>query len=321
MDNSNYIKQEPNEPTCVYNPSQSTVGSAFETYINSDFVEDNSVSPGAANNNTAPSMNFDLDVSNSEMMCYFMDSDMLPNDLAINNNLSIDRILESNNLVYLNSHLLHSYPQSSYSAPSRKNDAPKKKSNSTRKSSPKSTVSEPSAENSSAFRPDLILSPDELDLIAKANPKERRQIRNKISARNFRLRRKEYVTDLELKASRFDEEFSLLQEALLKNENENVHLKNCLDDLLKKFNLLTSSFSGLQQFNGLDPLNDITITVDGKLTSSKSNIVSPGNHQDSSLSCREQSSLEGNIKNENLSDGAHSSIFPNSRDHGFMVKA
>jgi hypothetical protein len=37
---------------------------------------------------------------------------------------------------------------------------------------------------------DISLTPEEIEMLANLNPKERRQIRNKISARNFRVRRK-----------------------------------------------------------------------------------------------------------------------------------
>ncbi|KAI9250358.1 hypothetical protein EDC94DRAFT_527166 [Helicostylum pulchrum] len=58
-------------------------------------------------------------------------------------------------------------------------------------------------------------------------PKERRQLRNKISARNFRVRRKEYITQLEEKVEEHEQTIDGLQQ-----ENSKLRLAN--DELMKQ---------------------------------------------------------------------------------------
>ncbi|KAI8886663.1 hypothetical protein K501DRAFT_177271 [Backusella circina FSU 941] len=57
--------------------------------------------------------------------------------------------------------------------------------------------------------------------------KEKRQLRNKISARNFRVRRKEYITQLEEKVSNHEETIDKLKE-------ENAKLKKANEDLMQQ---------------------------------------------------------------------------------------
>ncbi|KAJ3186485.1 hypothetical protein HDU85_007305 [Gaertneriomyces sp. JEL0708] len=64
-------------------------------------------------------------------------------------------------------------------------------------------------------------------------PKEKRQIRNKISARNFRVRKKEYVTTLEEELRVVRTENNDLKQKVEKYERENTDLKMQLDDLKK----------------------------------------------------------------------------------------
>jgi len=335
MNSSTFVKQEPLEleliPTShLFDSSSNVIGSAFDTYINTNYVDD---SPGSNSNHVpGPAINFDLDVSNSEMMCYFMDSDLVSttngntgsnhsDPTALTSGRPLDSMLEpQDNVGYMGSHLPYTYQphpfmESSSLAPSVVSAVPdrkKKNHQGTRKPSTKSNHSDSNGEPT--YRSDLVLSPEELDLIARANPKERRQIRNKISARNFRLRRKEYVNELEVRAMRFDEEVAMLHETILHNQSETKHLQQCIDDLLKKFALLTTTCSGLQQFKGLDPLTDMTFTSDGRLTNSSS--------AESHLTCREVSTFEAtNSGSELLSDDTLTPLFSSSRERALMVKA
>ncbi|RKP08171.1 hypothetical protein THASP1DRAFT_23786 [Thamnocephalis sphaerospora] len=66
--------------------------------------------------------------------------------------------------------------------------------------------------------------PDE-DEIRKMTPKERRQLRNKISARNFRLRRKEYIGTLEAEVKETRGELSGCRTRLNDVEQENRALR------------------------------------------------------------------------------------------------
>ncbi|CAH1755971.1 12508_t:CDS:2 [Entrophospora sp. SA101] len=72
---------------------------------------------------------------------------------------------------------------------------------------------------------------DKLDI--KLSSKERRQLRNKISARNFRVRRKEYIQSLASLKEQQQEEINILKQALLHLQEENTQLKQEVEDLRK----------------------------------------------------------------------------------------
>ncbi|KAI9266014.1 hypothetical protein BY458DRAFT_457630 [Sporodiniella umbellata] len=75
---------------------------------------------------------------------------------------------------------------------------------------------------------------DGIDL-KKLSSKERRQLRNKISARNFRVRRKEYITSLEEQVADHKRAGEELKEKLHLVEDENRSLRKEMD-ILKKQN-------------------------------------------------------------------------------------
>lgn len=81
---------------------------------------------------------------------------------------------------------------------------------------------------------------DGIDL-KKLNPKERRQLRNKLSARNFRVRRKEYITSLEEQVSNHKKEAVQLRERLNAVEDENTTLRKEIDLLKRQNQQLQSS--------------------------------------------------------------------------------
>lgn len=163
MDQTQYIKHESKEARV---PSEE---GAFETYINADYVEENP-NPG------------ELDLTNTDMLCYLMDSDLG----------SINQLMDPTSVFYYDSNIVNNYE--SYmcqaSTPNSDPQLPQPKRKAGRRKAAKSSTPFGSELNDLASRPDLILSPEEMEMVAKASPKERRQIRNKISARNFRLRRK-----------------------------------------------------------------------------------------------------------------------------------
>ncbi|KAG0163784.1 hypothetical protein DFQ28_011192 [Apophysomyces sp. BC1034] len=74
--------------------------------------------------------------------------------------------------------------------------------------------------------------------IKRLTPKERRQLRNKISARNFRVRRKEYITTLEAQVDEHKKHADGLQERLGKVEEENKQLRTEVDSLRRQNQLL-----------------------------------------------------------------------------------
>ncbi|KAL7308101.1 hypothetical protein PS15m_011995 [Mucor circinelloides] len=78
---------------------------------------------------------------------------------------------------------------------------------------------------------------DGIDL-KKLTPKERRQLRNKISARNFRVRRKEYISTLEGQVNEHKMVAEGLREKLAKVEEENKKLRREMDTLKRQNQIL-----------------------------------------------------------------------------------
>ncbi|KAJ1652859.1 hypothetical protein IWQ61_006898 [Dispira simplex] len=73
---------------------------------------------------------------------------------------------------------------------------------------------------------------EEMDMKSLSS-KERRQIRNKISARNFRLRRKEYISSLEGQIKELQEEKDNIEQLLDKSCDENAKLRAELASVCK----------------------------------------------------------------------------------------
>ncbi|KAL1916882.1 uncharacterized protein VTP21DRAFT_5079 [Calcarisporiella thermophila] len=67
--------------------------------------------------------------------------------------------------------------------------------------------------------------------IKKMSSKEKRQLRNKISARNFRVRRKEYITSLEEQIEYQKKEVAELREELRQAQEENERLRTEVENL------------------------------------------------------------------------------------------
>ncbi|KAG2206730.1 uncharacterized protein EV154DRAFT_518381 [Mucor mucedo] len=76
--------------------------------------------------------------------------------------------------------------------------------------------------------------------IKKLTSKERRQLRNKISARNFRVRRKEYITTLEGQVDNHKKANEQLLHRLNTVEEENKQLKMQIDTLKRQNGSLKS---------------------------------------------------------------------------------
>ncbi|KAF9906162.1 hypothetical protein BX616_000794 [Lobosporangium transversale] len=75
--------------------------------------------------------------------------------------------------------------------------------------------------------------PSSTDL-KKMTSKERRQLRNKISARNFRVRRKEYIFTLEGQVLQHKTEARYLREAVTLVQEENIRLKGELEEVKRQ---------------------------------------------------------------------------------------
>ncbi|KAG0329615.1 hypothetical protein BGZ99_001222 [Dissophora globulifera] len=84
--------------------------------------------------------------------------------------------------------------------------------------------------------------PSSTDL-KKMTSKERRQLRNKISARNFRVRRKEYIFTLEGQVLQHKTEARHLREAVTLVQDENVRLKTELEEARQQLAAITISSS------------------------------------------------------------------------------
>ncbi|KAL1915385.1 uncharacterized protein VTP21DRAFT_6843 [Calcarisporiella thermophila] len=108
-----------------------------------------------------------------------------------------------------------------------------KKSSKSTQSSPSSTSSTPSAstgkdaiKSEGTAKTKLVYddmpTPDE---IKQMSSKEKRQLRNKISARNFRVRRKEYIMSLEDQIQKYKEEADSLRTSLEEALEENSKLR------------------------------------------------------------------------------------------------
>ncbi|KAK4511822.1 uncharacterized protein ATC70_003821 [Mucor velutinosus] len=87
---------------------------------------------------------------------------------------------------------------------------------------------------------------DGIDL-KKLTPKERRQLRNKISARNFRVRRKEYISTLEGQVNEHKLVAEGLREKLVKVEEENKKLRKEMDTLKRQNQILQQQQQQQQQ--------------------------------------------------------------------------
>lgn len=93
-------------------------------------------------------------------------------------------------------------------------------------SSPQSSVDDSINKDSDDWRP----SPEEYK---KMSSKEKRQLRNKISARNFRVRRKEYITTLETDIAERDRLIDAIRGELGSTKSENSALRQEIDALKK----------------------------------------------------------------------------------------
>ncbi|KAF9025471.1 hypothetical protein BDZ89DRAFT_1161714 [Hymenopellis radicata] len=69
------------------------------------------------------------------------------------------------------------------------------------------------------------------EVYAKMTSKEKRQLRNKISARNFRVRRKEYISTLELDIAERDRLLTAIRSELGSTQSENQALRREIDAL------------------------------------------------------------------------------------------
>ncbi|KAF9983715.1 hypothetical protein BGZ75_004794 [Mortierella antarctica] len=94
--------------------------------------------------------------------------------------------------------------------------------------------------------------------LKKMTSKERRQLRNKISARNFRVRRKEYIGTLEEQVEQHKTEARHLREAVVLVHDENKRLKEELERFKRQ--LTESTIANASSAKGSSPQQHLSTT-------------------------------------------------------------
>ncbi|KAF9299494.1 hypothetical protein BGZ88_006534 [Linnemannia elongata] len=135
--------------------------------------------------------------------------------------------------------------------------------------------------------------PSSTDL-KKMTSKERRQLRNKISARNFRVRRKEYIYTLEGQVLQHKTEARHLREAVTLMQDENKRLKDELEVVRRQLEATTLSTSSI------NPATIATISTDPTLAPEPSTPLS-----------KENQSLLTSIMNRNV----NAAMNPNAKSN------
>ncbi|KAG0240256.1 hypothetical protein BGW41_007095 [Actinomortierella wolfii] len=126
------------------------------------------------------------------------------------------------------------------------------------------------------IKTDDIPSPTDLK---KMTSKERRQLRNKISARNFRVRRKEYISTLEGQVQQHKTEARHLREAVTLVQEENLRLKKELEDVKRQLAETTISNA-----NAIAAAAAVATTVTNTTSSTSSPEVTTSSSDTSSAS-------------------------------------
>ncbi|KAF9139931.1 hypothetical protein BGX30_007286 [Mortierella sp. GBA39] len=112
--------------------------------------------------------------------------------------------------------------------------------------------------------------PSSTDL-KKMTSKERRQLRNKISARNFRVRRKEYIYTLEGQVLLHKTEARHLREAVTLMQDENQRLKDELEAVRRQLEATTMSTSSINPATIATTSTDPTLAPEPSTPLSKEN--------------------------------------------------
>ncbi|KAI0250936.1 hypothetical protein BJV78DRAFT_1282845 [Lactifluus subvellereus] len=110
----------------------------------------------------------------------------------------------------------------------------------------------------------------------KMSSKEKRQLRNKISARNFRVRRKEYITTLEGDIAERDRLIDAIRTELGSSQSENVALRQEITALKKA--LLASA--GRAESPALPPPGPIPAPTPSIRVAATSSLVTPNTQKD-----------------------------------------
>ncbi|KIY45056.1 hypothetical protein FISHEDRAFT_67157 [Fistulina hepatica ATCC 64428] len=149
------------------------------------------------------------------------------------------------------------------------------------------TKTETDSDDPSAFMGEEDWRPSP-EVLAKMSSKEKRQLRNKISARNFRVRRKEYITTLEMDIAERDRLLGAIRSELGSTQSENFALRQEIS-ALKKALLEGRGGAGMDVLVPPAPLSltpdtaSVTLKSDpakSALSSSSGALVTPNTHKD-----------------------------------------
>lgn len=305
MSSPNNIKRENIDDEVPSSVSPNN-GNAFDKYIHTDYLDDNTMNISNIINQD-PNGN---EIQNQEMVDLFINSLFIP-EPTLNQNLIQPNFFSLDNSA-LPPIVEDMTAQMDAGSPGTTATFDSEFNGSSRTKKDKSKYGD-----NCHIRADLILSPEDQEQIEKAGPKERRQIRNKISARNFRLRRKEYINGLEDKVKMYDENISALHQELANKQKENISLQIDIEDLRQKFELLTAQTPSLQHLSGIDPSRDLTI-YQGQLVTMDSIKESI---QTNRFSCRDLSGIEVNKQGDVIGDNKLGNRFQASNGQSYMVKA
>lgn len=112
---------------------------------------------------------------------------------------------------------------------------------STTTTAPVKTKPKPKKTASPSPSPSTTVKDEEGVDMKSLSSKERRQIRNKISARNFRVRRKEYISNLEAEVRLHKEESECLRTELAQAKRDNTMMREELQRLRQKISTMSVS--------------------------------------------------------------------------------
>ncbi|ORY98091.1 hypothetical protein BCR43DRAFT_563406 [Syncephalastrum racemosum] len=123
-----------------------------------------------------------------------------------------------------------------------------------------SSSSSPPSNEDSADEDDLIDATS--SQLKQMTSKERRQLRNKISARNFRVRRKEYIEQLEGQVQQKDEEIQSLREANKRLTEMNQQLEQELQQWRQRSSPMTAAESNTSHYSPNGLIQDSNMLTD-----------------------------------------------------------
>ncbi|KAG9077549.1 hypothetical protein FRC06_008850, partial [Ceratobasidium sp. 370] len=145
----------------------------------------------------------------------------------------------------------------------------------------------------------------------KLSSKEKRQLRNKISARNFRVRRKEYITTLESHIADRDQLISAIRSELSITHNENNELRREIDALKRAIQegRISAEATGLPPPRPLTPEGTPTAATPATATRRPKDLARANTQKDRSADPSARSFWGGAIGNGGVTS-VHTTLIP-----------